>query len=115
MPSQENRVDDRSGPVSIPRLKQGEPSSGLLPAGDGLKQPVSMEPQEQELATARLPIVPPATGPVPAFVPGQLASTNLTRVLSATLPRNGDLTTSQRIPVVIKGTMKKPTRGPLSP
>ncbi len=40
-------------------------------------QPVSMEPQEQELATARLPIVPPATGPVPAFVPGQLASTNL--------------------------------------
>ncbi len=78
-------------------------------------QPVSMGPQEQELATARLPIVPPATGPLPAVVPGQFASTNLTRVLGATLPRNGDLTTSQRIPVVIKGTMKKPARSPLSP
>jgi surface antigen len=120
MPSQDNRADNRSGPVPIPGLKQEESFSGPWPAGGGLAQPLSTEPfeQDQQPTQGQFRIgVSPNTGrlPVQRSATGQFTSTNLARVLTTTLPRVGENTTSQRIPVVIKGTMKKSARGPLAP
>lgn len=101
MPSQDDRPGLETGPVPVPGLSQQEAFSRPLVMGDGLTRPLPATAVQQNL--------PPATGQLPAFYPqaGQLTNANLTRVLTTTLPRMGDNTTSQRIPVVIQGTRKR--------
>jgi surface antigen len=104
MPFQDDRVSRQTGKVPLPDLKQSELASGPLVAEDGLTHPVSqrLTSLDQEPSTDQFPIA------------GQFLDTNnmnLAHVLTKTLPRISDSTTSQRMPVVIKSTMKKaPTR-----
>lgn len=109
MPSQDERVGSQSGPVPIPGLNQREPSSGPLGVGDGLTRPLPVVTSQHKLI--------PSTDQFPAFAPraGQLTNANLARVLTTTLPRVSDNSTSQRIPVVIKGSRKKGARAALPP
>ncbi|HEY0757165.1 MAG TPA: CHAP domain-containing protein [Ktedonobacteraceae bacterium] len=102
MPFQDDRADSKAGLVPMPGLNQSEPLSRPLPMGED--------------ATRTLRTLSPArgqessTGQFPSFVPSttdHLSSINLTRVLTTTLPRVTDSTTSQRIPVVIKSAQKK--------
>jgi surface antigen len=101
MPSQDDYPGRQTGPVPVPGLSQQEAFSRPLVMGDGLTRPLP--------ATVQQPLQPPATDQLPAFSPqaGQFTNTNLTRVLTTTLPRVGGTTTSQRIPVVIQGARKK--------
>lgn len=109
MPSQENRTGSQSGPVPVPGLKQWEPSVEPLGGGDGFTRPLPVAASQQKQV--------PSTDQLPAFAPqaGQMINTNLARVLTTTLPRVSEGSTSQRIPVVIKGSMKKAARAPLPP
>src|SRR5579859_1968172 len=102
MPSQDDRAGSQTGRVPIPGLKS-EGISGPLAVEDGLTRPLPMlvAKKDQEPSTDQFPIA------------GQFLDTNmnLTRVLTTTLPRIPESTTSQRMPVVIKSSMKKaPTR-----
>lgn len=102
MPSQDDRMGYSNGPAPMPGLSQQEPFSGPLVNEDGLTRPLPAIPAQRNLApsTDQIPVLPPQTG--------QLTTMNLTHVLTTTLPRVSENSTSQRIPVVIKGSMKRP-------
>ena len=108
MPSRDDRVGEKSGLVPMPGLKSTGLLSGPLPTERGVTPPVPQASSERSQA--------PSTGQLPPSAPstGQLTSANLTRVLTAMLPRVSDSTelTSQRVPVVIKASMKKPAPAP---
>lgn len=98
MPFQDDRASSRSGLASAPGLNEPEALSGPLQAGENTTRPT---PESQAPATGQLSSLVPTTT-------GQLTNINLARVWTATLPSVSENTTSQRIPVVIKGSMKKP-------
>jgi surface antigen len=105
MLSQDDRTDSQTGRVPRAGKKQAELSSGPLPVANGLTRPVPAlsTKQGQEPSTDQYPVA------------GQMMNMNLAQVLTTTLPRISENTTSQRIPVVIKASMQKaPTRA-LSP
>lgn len=109
MPSQDERAGSQSGPVPIPGLNQLGPSSGPLEVRDGLSRPLPA-------VTARQKAIP-STDRHPALAPqpGQMMNRNLAQVLTTTLPRVSEGSTSQRIPVVIKGSRKKGEQTALPP
>ncbi|HEX7734903.1 MAG TPA: CHAP domain-containing protein [Ktedonobacteraceae bacterium] len=109
MPFQDDREGSQANLVPMPGLNQSERFSGPLPAVENSTQqlPALFAGSNQGLSTGQFSSFPPITG--------QLPSTNLTRVLTTTLPRISENTTSQRIPVVIKGSMKKRKTEKLAP
>lgn len=105
MPFQDERAGDQSGLVPIPGLNLPGSPAGPLPYASGTR-PLSGTSAEQGQT--------PTTEQLPYFVPvktGQLTHANVTRVLTITLPRVSE-STSQRVPVVIKGAMKRPAPAP---
>ena len=104
MPSQSDRSDNqKAGMLPIPGLNTSEPISGPLAIEDGLTRPLPITAAQQAQT--------PSTDQFPTA--GQFLATNanLTRVLTTTLPKISENTTSQRMSVVIKSSMKKsPTR-----
>lgn len=105
MPSQDDRASKQSGPVPIPGLKLPQVSSGPLPYAGGTRPLAETSAKKGQT---------PATGQLSSLLPvttGQLTNAHITRVLTTTLPRISE-NTSQRVPVVIKGTMKRPAPAP---
>jgi surface antigen len=105
MPSRDDRVSKRTGLVPIPGLKQSGLLSGPLPGGNSLTRPGPPLSSKENQA--------PATGQLTSFTPqtGQLTNANMTRVLTTTPPPLLE-STSQRVPVVIKASMKRPAPAP---
>lgn len=99
MPPFDDSVGNRSSLVPMPGLKQSVSPSGSLAEEDSVIRPLpAFSEQNQDPSTGQLSPFGPTTG--------QLTNASITRVLAATRPGVSE-TTSQRMPVVIKGEMKK--------
>lgn len=109
MPSFDDRSDSRFDSIPMPGLKRPMPSSGPLPGQEKSTQSLAVPENIQDTSVGQ-------SSPFSSTTTGQLLQTNpaVTRVLTATLPRVSENTTSQRIPVVIKGDMKKLAAAPLT-
>jgi surface antigen len=127
MPSQEDYVEKGSGLIPIPKMRPAEPVASPLPAGEQPAPPGSVQqtPAPRQFgpllsaktgqwsvpnASPAEPVSRPATSALPATT-RELPNPYITRVLSATLPREPENAT-QRVPVVIKASMKRPAPAP---
>lgn len=127
MPSQDDYVEKGSGLLPIPGMRSGASAAGPLPGRDNsvpasAVQPTPTPRQFAPLFAARtgqwpVPNIPrdmPAPRQAVPALPAttrELPNPSLTRVLSATLPRVPENAT-QRVPVVIKASMKRPAPAP---
>lgn len=105
MPYRDDRVESGTGEEPMPGIRQPGAFSGSLPAGSKMVLPSLGKAPAQDHA--------PSTGQLAPCAPstGQLTNAQITRVLTITMPPIPE-NASQRVPVVIKASMKRPAPAP---